>query len=517
VRLIADTDLDTGAIFGTIYEDSDGNATADEWDFVPSGAVVNLYDINEQLVAAVEVADETGRYTFTGVPPDPYWVRPTLPSGWSFLSPPSGSAAVAVSPGQTVTGVDFRVQRDHSSFSVTSNADSGPGSLREAIAMANAAGVPLSHIELAGVSTETILIDAPLESLFYPVIFSMDSPLDLSRGAGGVILDGSNCVDCDGLTLEGPGSYLMDLTIQNFDGYGVVLGGTGDHVLLRNTITGNASGGVLIASGNGDRIGGAHLGLPNTIQDNGGPGITVLSGVGHQLHGNSIEGNGGPAIDLGGNGVSPNDALDLDAGPNGLQNSPVVTSYSFVDGVTVTGSIDSRAFTTYTIDVYGTVACPGSGSGDASQWLGTGTVTTDGSGHGDFSIPVAFFAGELTATATDPDGSTSEVSDCLSTQVVDAPVTIVPTRFVHFAFPNPTAGPTTLSFALPLADQVEAHVYDVAGRHVRTLQTGRLPAGQYQLPWDGREEGGRAVSAGIYFYRLRVGGEDFHGKITRVR
>jgi len=48
-------------------------------------------------------------------------------------------------------------------------------------------------------------------------------------------------------------------------------------------------------------------------------------------------------------------------------------------------------------------------------------------------------------------------------------------------------------------------LYDVAGRHLRTLASGAFAAGFGRARWDGRDESGRAVRAGVYFLRLRTG------------
>jgi hypothetical protein len=77
--------------------------------------------------------------------------------------------------------------------------------------------------------------------------------------------------------------------------------------------------------------------------------------------------------------------------------------------------------------------------------------------------------------------------------------------------PNPFAPPTEISFRLPHSDRVRLQVIDPAGRVVRTLYSGDLDGGEWSYPWDGRDGGGRAVGAGVYFYRLVTG----HGAQTR--
>jgi len=52
---------------------------------------------------------------------------------------------------------------------------------------------------------------------------------------------------------------------------------------------------------------------------------------------------------------------------------------------------------------------------------------------------------------------------------------------------------------------------------VRTLVSARQPAGRYQVQWDGRDEAGQTVPAGIYFYRLKAGQFEQVRKMVLVR
>ena len=74
------------------------------------------------------------------------------------------------------------------------------------------------------------------------------------------------------------------------------------------------------------------------------------------------------------------------------------------------------------------------------------------------------------------------------------------------AAPNPFNPRTTIRFALQEASHVRLSVHDLAGRLVRSLVDGGLPAGPQQVNWDGRDAAGRAVSSGSYFARLESGG-----------
>lgn len=72
------------------------------------------------------------------------------------------------------------------------------------------------------------------------------------------------------------------------------------------------------------------------------------------------------------------------------------------------------------------------------------------------------------------------------------------------AHPNPFNPSTSLVFALPQTTAVELNVYDVRGRQMRTLVRGVLDAGRHRAGWDGRDEAGRDVAAGVYFAELRA-------------
>src|SRR5207237_6771275 len=111
---------------------------------------------------------------------------------------------------------------------------------------------------------------------------------------------------------------------------------------------------------------------PNVITHNGGNGVHVLVGAGNTVRKNSIHDNGLLGIDLDPAGVNPNGGGG--EGPNNLQNYPVLSAVSLTDG-SVTGTLNSRPSTTFTIDVYANNACNASGYGEGETLVGT--VTTD--------------------------------------------------------------------------------------------------------------------------------------------
>jgi hypothetical protein len=72
--------------------------------------------------------------------------------------------------------------------------------------------------------------------------------------------------------------------------------------------------------------------------------------------------------------------------------------------------------------------------------------------------------------------------------------------------PNPFNPRTNIRFDLPHGQRVSLGVFDLAGRMVRTLVAGEILAtGSHAREWNGRDDTGKSVAAGVYFYRLDLG------------
>jgi hypothetical protein len=72
--------------------------------------------------------------------------------------------------------------------------------------------------------------------------------------------------------------------------------------------------------------------------------------------------------------------------------------------------------------------------------------------------------------------------------------------------PNPVLSGTELAFELENPAQASLRIYDLSGKLVRTLVTGPLAAGSHTARWDTRDESGKPVASGVYFYRLESNG-----------
>jgi flagellar hook assembly protein FlgD len=75
-----------------------------------------------------------------------------------------------------------------------------------------------------------------------------------------------------------------------------------------------------------------------------------------------------------------------------------------------------------------------------------------------------------------------------------------------------------IQLSLPRQDAVLLQIFDLSGRLIKTLVDSETkPAGTYDFPWDGRDAGGRAVSAGSYLYKAKVGSVVESGRMTLLK
>jgi hypothetical protein len=83
--------------------------------------------------------------------------------------------------------------------------------------------------------------------------------------------------------------------------------------------------------------------------------------------------------------------------------------------------------------------------------------------------------------------------------------------------PNPFGLETAIEFELAAAADVRVEVYDVGGRLAAVLSEGFLGPGEHSVTWDGKDDSGRDVAAGVYFVSVRSEGAELRRKMVRVR
>ncbi len=186
---------------------------------------------------------------------------------------------------------------------------------------------------------------------------------------------------------------------------------------------------------------------------------------------------------------------------------------SYVSTVAVSGGTVyiGGQFTTVAGQARNHIAAIDATQGQATAWnpdaddvvrslaLSGGTVYAGGSFRGVHALPFSFFAG---------------ISE--GVLGVDEPAADAPTSRLR-ASPNPFHTGVTLEFTAPDADEADFAVYEISGRLVRRLHRGALVAGAQRFTWDGTNDGGRAVSPGLYLVRVQARNLSLVTKVLRIR
>jgi hypothetical protein len=88
---------------------------------------------------------------------------------------------------------------------------------------------------------------------------------------------------------------------------------------------------------------------------------------------------------------------------------------------------------------------------------------------------------------------------------------------LHPVRPNPFRPGGVIEFSVPEPRPVELGVFDAAGRRVALLSRGLQPAGRRTVVWEGRDDDGRRLPAGVYFCRLTSGAVQQTRRFVLVR
>lgn len=84
-------------------------------------------------------------------------------------------------------------------------------------------------------------------------------------------------------------------------------------------------------------------------------------------------------------------------------------------------------------------------------------------------------------------------------------------------YPNPFNPSTTISYSLPLEGDVSLCIYNVRGQLVKQLINGSQLEGYYEVVWNGKDNTGRSVASGIYYYQIKACGKNINKKMLMLK
>jgi CSLREA domain-containing protein len=276
--------------------------------------------------------------------------------------------------------------------------------------------IPGRSIPVIKIDTNTSLNFGSMGNSVHPVI------IDGTTQPGGAMveLDGSAASPQDfggapivAFALDNTNSGVIGMDIHSFPNDAIQISAsgaptTGTNAVLENLFGTDPTGTIALGNG-GDAVHilgqSSNVVMDNFIAVNVGNGIAV---DGSAATGNLIQWN---------QEIGNATGILLTNGANNSQLPPTLTSAS-TDGfnVGVSGTAHSVANSQVTLNVFTNSKCDSTGAGQAEELLGLTLANTDANGDANFSDSYAanLPSGEVvTATVTDPDGNTSQLSECL--------------------------------------------------------------------------------------------------------
>ncbi|NOZ75674.1 MAG: T9SS type A sorting domain-containing protein [FCB group bacterium] len=159
------------------------------------------------------------------------------------------------------------------------------------------------------------------------------------------------------------------------------------------------------------------------------------------------------------------------------------------DWMTYPSAMDTVAYLIYQLPVGGIDTV--SGTWDVTAW---DTALSASSSNGPFDLTV--------------DGTQLRVIENSS----------IPTDYrLYPAYPNPFNPATTLRYDIPEEAEIRIHIYDITGRTILRIDSGKQPAGSYRIRWNGRDVRGNQVSDGMYLVRFTAGNFSQTQKIVLLK
>ncbi|MGI9517880.1 MAG: DUF4347 domain-containing protein, partial [Pirellulaceae bacterium] len=349
---------------------------------------------------------------------------------------------------ETGFAVEMDIQNQWSSvlatITVTTTADSGAGSLRQAINDANSlVGADTIEFDIAGGGPHTISLTSALPDITDTLFVDGTSEPDFA-GTPVIELDGSSAGSANGLYLAAgsDGSEIRGLVINQFSGvgsgYGIYVDSSNNHLIAGNYIgtdvTGmlnraNTSEGISVTFGSNVTIGGTSVADRNVIAGNQGHEVRINFGSNNTIIGNylGVDASGTSALASMNSGVWLNAASNNTIGGstaaeanviggNGLYGVQITSSSSSGNivqgnyiGTDATGTID-LGNTYFGVLVSGSnnmIGGDADGEGNKIAWNDQHGVVSSGSGNGNSILGNEIWSNDLLGIDLGNDGVTA--------------------------------------------------------------------------------------------------------------
>jgi len=280
---------------------------------------------------------------------------------------------------------------------VTNTADSGPGSLRQAIINANThEGVTAISFNIPGAGLHTIAPLSPLPAIVVPVFIDGTSQPGY-LGSPVIELNGGGAGSGPGLVLAATASNstVRGLAINRFPGNGILVLGQGNVIAanyigtnatgtlpVNEVFYGNAGNGIHIIDGANNTIGGGAAANRNIVSGNNGEGIRIDGALatGNMIRGNYI-GTTADGEDALGNALS---GVYLRKAPGNSVIQNLISGNEGFAGVAICGSPNPECGG----GIAGTQTSNGAGNIVQGNLIGTDAEGTGDTGNGQRGVSI---------------------------------------------------------------------------------------------------------------------------------
>jgi flagellar hook assembly protein FlgD len=104
--------------------------------------------------------------------------------------------------------------------------------------------------------------------------------------------------------------------------------------------------------------------------------------------------------------------------------------------------------------------------------------------------------------------------------VIDTNNNMIPNidgKLLITSYPNPFNQITCIEYEIKRTCQVQAWIFDIHGKKIKSLISETLPAGRYRLIWNGENDNGERLSSGIYYCTMQTGEKTGALKLILIR